>query len=183
LFGQSYQLAGQNPFAQPDIADTGNFSGLQTNVSDYVGRLGVDTGLGPRFTVRGRFDHADFTPQRWEAAATDVIGVVTASAEYLYLSNDPNAGIVTPTSVVTGAASINVLENWRAFGSLSYDVTNKALARDSFGVAFDNSCLTVAVAYNETRDHYTDLTQDRTVMFRLLFRTLGEQDLSANLGQ
>jgi LPS-assembly protein len=182
LFGQSYQLAGDNPFAQKDIADTGNFSGLQTNVSDYVGRISYDTGLGPRFTVRGRFDHADFTPQRWEVEATDVLGPLTATASYLYLREDPNADILSPTSVVTGAAALNLIENWRLFGSLSYDVSNDALARDSFGLAYDNSCLTVAVAYNETRDHYTDLTQDRMVSFRLLFRTLGEQDVSANLG-
>ena len=183
LFGQSYQLAGENPFAQRDIADTGNFSGLQTNVSDYVGRVSYDTGLGPILTVRGRFDHANFTPQRWEADATDVVGAVTATASYFYLRNDPNAGIVTPESVVAGAANLNVIENWRLFGSLAYDVTNNALARDSFGLAYDNSCLTIAVAYNEVRDHYTDLTEDRVLSFRLLLRTLGEQDVSANLGQ
>ena len=76
-----------------------------------------------------------------------------------------------------------MIENWRLFGSVSYDVSHEALARDSFGLAYDNSCLTVAVAYDEVRDHYTDLTQDRILSFRLLFRTLGEQDVSANLGQ
>jgi LPS-assembly protein len=183
LFGQSYQLAGQNPFASPDIADTGNFSGLQNDISDYVGRLSYDTGLGPRFTVRGRFDHSNFTPQRVEAEATDVVGPVTATASYLYLRNDPNADVLNPESVVTAATSVNVIENWRLFGSVSYDVSHEALARDSFGLAYDNSCLTVAVAYDEVRDHYTDLTQDRILSFRLLFRTLGEQDVSANLGQ
>jgi LPS-assembly protein len=182
LFGQSFQLAGENPFAQADIADAGNFSGLETDVSDYVGRLSLDTGLGPRFTARERFDHDDFTMQRAEVEATDVIGPVTASLTYLYLRDDPNAGILTPTSVVTGAAAINVLENWRLFGSLAYDVTNDALARDSIGIAFDNSCLTVSVAYSETRDHYTDLTEDRVLSFRLLFRTLGETSAAANLG-
>jgi LPS-assembly protein len=183
LFGQSYQLAGQNPFATRDIADTGNFSGLQNDVSDYVGRLSYDTGFGPNFTVRGRFDHADFTPQRVEALATDVIGPVTTTASYLYLRNDPNADVLTPESVVTGATSVNVIENWRLFGSLSYDITHETLARDSVGIAYDNTCLTVAVAYDEVRDHYTDLTQDRILSFRLLFRTLGEQDVNANLGQ
>jgi LPS-assembly protein len=182
LFGQSYHLAGENPFAQPDIADTGNFSGLETDISDYIGRLSLDTGLGPRVTARGRFDQEDFTVQRWEVEATNVLGPVTASVSYLYLRDDPNAGILTPTSVVTGAAAINVLENWRLFGSLAYDVTNEALARDSVGVAFDNSCLTVSVAYSETRDHYTDLTENRMLSFRLLFRTLGETNASANLG-
>ena len=40
----------------------------------------------------------------------------------------------------------------------------------------------VAVAYSETRDHYTDLTENRALTFRLLFRTLGGTEASANLG-
>ena len=182
LFGQSYQLAGQNSFAERDIADAGNFSGLETDISDYVGRISLDSGLGPRFAARGRFDQNDFTVQRWEVEATDVIGAVTASASYLYLRNDPNAGVLTPESVVTGAAAVNVLENWRLFGSAAYDFSNEQLARDSFGIAFDNSCVTLSIAYSETRSEYTDLAQDRMVSFRLLLRTLGETGGSAGLG-
>ena len=39
LFGQSYQLFGQNSFQAPDITNTGLESGLDKTVSDYVGRV------------------------------------------------------------------------------------------------------------------------------------------------
>ena len=41
LFGQSYQLAGRNSFRQPDLANVGLESGLDTRASDYVGRFQI----------------------------------------------------------------------------------------------------------------------------------------------
>ncbi len=39
VFGQSYQLFGQNSFAVPDITNTGLDSGLDKTISDYVGSV------------------------------------------------------------------------------------------------------------------------------------------------
>ncbi|MGL4404540.1 MAG: LPS-assembly protein LptD, partial [Notoacmeibacter sp.] len=36
LFGQSYHLAGDNPFAAPDLVFAGAYSGLETKTSDFV---------------------------------------------------------------------------------------------------------------------------------------------------
>lgn len=182
LFGQSYQLAGLNSFSIPDIANVGTLSGLETAVSDYVGRLTVDTGIGPRFTARGRFDESDFSMQRAEVEATNAIGPVTASMSYLYLRDFPNnESVVSPTSVVRGAASINLIDNWRLYGSLAYDITNSALASDSLGIAYDNSCFTFAVAYSETREDYSDVGAQRRLNFLIQLRTLADAQLSANL--
>lgn len=183
VFGQSYQLAGANPFASPDLADTGKFSGLETAASDYVGRLALDTGLGPRLAAHGRFDEKTFDLNRAQIEATNVVGPLTASASYIYLRSDPNAGINTESSAASAAASINFVENWRLFGTVSYDLTKDALASDSLGIAFDNSCLTLAVAYSEVRDSYSDIPNSRQVTFRLLMRTLGETSGAASLGQ
>jgi LPS-assembly protein len=107
---------------------------------------------------------------------------LTASAAYFYLRQNPTDLMLSgPASVVHGAASVNLTENWRAFGSLAYDVAKAAIASNSMGFAFDNSCLTFAVTYNETRKNYTDLQPDRQVNFRLELRTIGQSSVSANL--
>jgi LPS-assembly protein len=183
LFGQSYQLAGANPFAADDLADTGRFSGLETDTSDYVGRIALDTGLGPRLAAHGRFDEKTFDLNRGQLEATNVMGPLTASASYIYLRSDPNAGIDTESSAASASASLNFVENWRLFGTFSYDLTKNALASDSLGIAFDNSCLTLAVAYSEVRDGYSDIPNSRQVSFRLMMRTLGETTGSASLGK
>jgi LPS-assembly protein len=166
LFGQSFNLAGDNPFAQEDTAHAGLASGLETTRSDYVGRLSFDTGVGPRLDFRGRSDESDFQIQR---------GALTASATYLFLRdypNDPDASV--PISVVRGAASLSLHENWRLFGTLAYDIKNEQIASDSIGIAYDDSCLTFSIAYRETREDYSDVVAERQINFLLSLRTLGE---------
>lgn len=182
LFGQSYQLAGLNSFAVPDASNIAVDSGLQTDTSDYVGRLSLDTGVGPRFTARGRFDQGDFSLQRGELEATNAFGPITASAAYLYLRNFPNdPSIDSPTSVLRSAASVNFVENWRLYGAVAYDITNNALASDSVGLAYDNSCVTFALAYSETREDYSDIEPSRKISFLLSLRTLADAKFSTNL--
>jgi LPS-assembly protein len=175
LIGQSFHLAGENPFATPDAAHAGLASGLETDRSDYVGRVSLDSGVGPRLDFRGRFDEKDFEIQRGEIEATNAIGPLTASASYLYLReypNDPDAE--TPISVVRGGASLNFHENWRMFGTVAYDVKNHVIASDSVGLAFDNECVTFSVAYSETREDYSDIVASRQINVLLQLRTLGE---------
>ena len=47
VLGQSYQVGGQNSFAQPDLVNVGAFSGLETPTSDYVGLFGFATPYRP----------------------------------------------------------------------------------------------------------------------------------------
>ncbi len=184
-FGQSYQLAGANPYATQDLAGVGGSvggmsSGLETNVSDYVAGATVNTGLGPRITANGRFDNADFALNRGEVEATAALGPVSASAAYLYLRHNPYDTNLASASVFRGAGSFNLTENWRAFGSVIYDINRDTLAGDGIGLAFDNDCLTFSVAYNEQRKGYTDLPS-RWLTFRLQLRTLGDTSYQTNL--
>jgi LPS-assembly protein len=182
--GESIQLAGANSFAGDATYDVGANSGLDTKYSDYVAGVAVDTGVGPSFSAETRFDHANFELNRAELQATAALGPLTASAAYLYLRDDPLAlyddTLPESASVVRGAASLNFADNWRAFGTLTYDVASSSLAGDSFGVAFDNECLTLSVAYSQTV-----LSDDpnQWLTFRLALRTFGEAGVNANLGK
>ena len=182
LIGQSYQLAGLNSFATDDIANVAALSGLETDRSDYVARLGVNTGIGPRFVARGRFDESNFSVERGEIEATNAFGPVTASLAYLYLRDFPNnESVESPTSVLRGAASINFIENWRIYGSLAYDITNAAVASNSLGLAYDNSCFTFALAYSETLENYSDIGPQRRLSFVIQMRTLASSSFSTSL--
>ncbi len=179
-FGESIQLAGANPYAAADTSNVGAYSGLESNFSDYVAGLALDSGVGPRIEGRARFDHTNFNVNRVELQATSALGPVTASAAYLYLRENPNDGLLTPSSVVRGAASVNLSENWRAFGTMTYDIAKTSIASDSFGFAFDNDCLTLSFAYGET---YASDQPSRTFDFRLALRTFGGSAISSNLNR
>jgi LPS-assembly protein len=77
---------------------------------------------------------------------------------------------------------MNLSDNWRAFGTLTYDLVNTAIAGDSFGIAFDNECLTLSIAYSETHENYSD-SPNRWLNFRLQLRTFGEGNVSTNLNK
>ena len=59
LLGRSVQLAGENSFALRDHALTGIGSGLESDWSDYLARLTVNTGLGVAVPGRVRVDDED----------------------------------------------------------------------------------------------------------------------------
>ena len=189
-FGQSYHLAGTNPYATQDLAGvggslapsgmSGSLSGLDTTASDYVAGAMIDTGLGPRITASGRFDNADLSINRGELQATAALGPVSASAAYVYLRNNPYNTTLASASVVRGSASVSISDNWRAFGNVTYDVANDTVASNGIGLAFDNECLTFAVAYNETRSGYSD-NPGRWLNFRLQLRTFGDTSLQTSL--
>jgi LPS-assembly protein len=182
--GESIQLAGTNSFAGDATYGVGANSGLDTKYSDYVAGVSVDTGVGPSISAETRFDQSKLDLNRAEIQATTALGPVTASAAYLYLRDDPLSlyenATATSASVVRGAASIALADNWRAFGTLTYDVVSHSVAGDSFGIAFDNECLTLSVAYSQTV-----LSDDpnQWLTFRLALRTFGEGGINANLGK
>ncbi len=178
--GQSILLAGTNSFALDPTSNVGAYSGLETALSDYVTGVSLDTGTGPRLTARARFDEKTLNVNRTELQATTAIGPITASASYLYLRSNPNVGITTPASVVRGAASVNMSENWRAFGTVTYDFAKATVASDSLGLAFDNECLTLSIAYSET---YASDQPSRWLNFRIALRTFGDAAVSGNLNK
>lgn len=176
LFGQSRMLAGQNSFAVKDIADVGAYSGLETDVSDYVGRLSFGS-TRTKVSLRGRFDEEDLSVQRAEIGVSQTMSWFSGSVAYGYLRDVPTAGIVEQ-SFVDLQASVNVADRWRMFGSAVYDVANKYVSKDSVGLAYDDSCVSLSIAYTESRN---TLIPDRSLTFRLNLRTLAEGAVNANI--
>ena len=66
LFGQSYQLFGQNSFAVPDAVNTGLNSGLETSRSDYVARVAYQPDNIYAFISRFLLDENSFQVRRVE---------------------------------------------------------------------------------------------------------------------
>lgn len=181
LAGQSFQLAGRNSFATPDVAMTGVGSGLDSDRSDYVGRLTLDSGRGISVTGRGRFDNDDFSLNRGEVGGTVARGRNSATLGFAYLRKRPEVGIVEDRRELTGAAVVAVTDTWSVTGSATYDLQNKGLVTHSIGLAYDDECFNLSARYSETRDRYSDIVTDKQVFLRLNLRTLGDTALTSKL--
>lgn len=80
--------------------------------------------------------------------------------------------------MVSGRASVRVFDRWRAFGSAVYDLSESDLQKNSLGIAYDDSCVSLSIAYNETRG--IDIP-DRSLTVRVLLRTLAEGHVSSSI--
>jgi LPS-assembly protein len=180
LFGQSYKLAGENPFAQPDLVSAGAFSGLDTNVSDFVGAVGLNNGIGFTALADARFDKDDFAVRRAGVGATASNGLTSVTGRYDFIDAQPLYGFPNDRQEVSLGASAHLTENWKVFGSGTYNLEVNDLVNNSIGFSYADECFTYSMAYSESKTlAYTgnvlapnDTT--RNIGFFVSFRTLGD---------
>ncbi|MCC0020491.1 MAG: LPS-assembly protein LptD [Nitratireductor sp.] len=179
--GQSYHLAGKNSFAQRDLVNAGLDSGLESDVSDYVASVDLNTGDGLTLGASGRFDKDNAEVNRAVAGARFVNENLTFTGNYVFINEQPRYGASEDRHELRGAASVKLDDRWRVFGSANYDIVNDQLYSYGIGLAYDDSCTSFSVAFQQSDDRYTGATNERSVMFRLGLRTLGETDYKYKL--
>lgn len=174
IFGQSYHIAGENSFAAPDLVNAGAYSGLETPTSDYVGLVGFSTPLGFSSSVSARLDEQTFELRRAELKA-GISGTlpVAVTAKFAYIQAQPLYGFPNDRNEFSVGGSLRVLENWRIFGSGTYDFTSDVLTSDSAGFAYDDECFSYSMTYTQTRNAITE-EESTSVGFNVSFRTIGD---------
>ena len=173
IFGQSYHLAGQNPFGQPDLVNAGAYSGLESATSDVVGLVGVTSPGSTSFAVGGRFDEKTLEMRRFDARAGTRIGPVSVSGNYAYIQKQALYGYPQDRQQVSLSTAAKVAEYWRVFGSGTYDFQSSTLVSNSIGFTYDDECFTFTFTASQTRaPGATTPTNSFGVQFSL--RTIGD---------
>ncbi len=173
LFGQSYQLDGENSFASPDLVNAGAFSGLETETSDFVGLAGFASPQGLSASVSARLDEQTMELRRAELRAGYVTAPLTLTAKYAFIQQQPLYGFPEDRRELTLAGSTQLRESWRVFGSATYDFETNVLVRDAVGFAYDDECFSYTMTLSETRDRFTE-ESTQSVGFNVSFRTIGD---------
>lgn len=172
--GQSIHLAGQNSYAQRDLVNAGLESGLETDRSDYVLSANVDNGRGFAVGVGGRFDEHDLAFRRGEIAASYSGAQLALTGNYIFIDSQPDYAYAVPRQEANGTASVRLDDNWRAFGSMSYDIEQANLYSRGIGFAYDDSCFSFSIAYQETEERYDGDASEASLFFRIGLRTIGD---------
>lgn len=176
--GQSFQLAGANSFAMATRYDTGDYSGLEHDISDYVADMSVTTDMGLSAGAGVRLDRETLAANRVTAQVLGMSGPLTAALTYAFIRSQPDIGIDSDRSQLQLASSLRLNENWRLFGSTRYDLVNNDFVRHALGIAYDVEEFSVSLSYADDR---TTSPSDRTVYLRAGFRTLGTTSTSVGL--
>lgn len=175
MFGQSYHLNGENSFAAPDLVNVGANSGLESDRSDYVGLVGVSGPSGISASLSGRFDE-----QTWEVRRSEVKlgyngGPLALSARYAFIQAQPDYGFSDDRHEVAFGGSAQFAENWRVFGSGTYDLKEKVMVKNGIGFGYADECFTYLMTYSQTRSRdSSDRKVTQSIGFNITFRTLGD---------
>ena len=180
LFGQSYQLFGTNSFAVGDITNTGLGSGLDTTVSDYVGRVSYQPNSIFMLTTRGRFDENTFAVRRFEVEGRANFDRWTLQVLYGNYAPQPQLGFLTRREGVLGAASVKLTENWILLGSARYDLFADQFNQTRVGVGYVDDCLLLSANWltGYTYNGTANPTKSNTFMLQMSLRTLGADALA-----
>lgn len=182
LVGQSYQLAGENSFAQTDLALAGIESGLETARSDYVGSVALLTPIGLQFGAQARLDDESWGLERTDLSTAYKRGRFSGSVAYSFIAAQPISGFPVDRQQVTTTAAVKLTDEWSAFGSLGYDLENSEFIQRSFGLAYMNDCFSLSASYQNITDRYEQNPSESTLLFRVGLRTIADADFSYGLG-
>jgi LPS-assembly protein len=173
IFGQSYQIAGENSFDAPDLVNAGAFSGLETDTSDFVALAGLASPNGFSASVSGRFDERTFEARRAEVKAAYTGAPVALTSSYTFIQKQELYGFDKDRHEVSLGASTRLNEHWRLFGSGTYDIENSFMARKGIGFSYADECFTYLMTFSETRSSRT-AEKTQNIGFNISFRTLGD---------
>ncbi|MFK5981071.1 MAG: LPS-assembly protein LptD [Rhizobiaceae bacterium] len=170
--GQSFHLAGTNSFAQNDLTNAGDESGLETARSDYVASIALNSGKGVILGLSGRFDEKTFKLRRTELGAQYTSSLLSMNTSYIFTDAQPNYASIADRHEINASGSLKLNDNWRAFGNVSYDIQNNSMISDGIGLAYDDECYSFSVSYNNSRSRTGDTT-GTTIGFKFGLRTIG----------
>ena len=179
--GQSFHLHGKNSFAERDVVNAGLESGLESDKSDYVASIDVNTGMGLSFGAAGRFDEKSTEIRRGEVGARYVDPSLAISTSYIFIDEQPNYGFANERHEIRSSASVKLGEYVRLFGSGAFDIENDEMFSRTLGVAYDDSCFSLSVAYSESDDRYSGEAVERSINFRIGLRTIGQSEFNRKL--
>ena len=184
LFGQSYQLFGQNSFTVGDITNTGLDSGLDKPLSDYVARIAYQPNSTYMISAHARFDEATFAVQRFELetrANFDRWGFNFLFGDY---AAQPELGFLTRREGFLAGTSFKITSNWVLLGSAGYDIHAGQFNQSRIGIGYVDDCLLLAFNYVTSYVYNGTASPilNNSYLLQLSLRTLGG-DVLAQGGQ
>jgi LPS-assembly protein len=173
LFGESYQLFGQNSFSVADITNTGLGSGLDTTRSDYVGRVAFQPNGIYTFSTRFRLDHDTFAMQRLEVEASANFDRWNASVLYGDYAAQPQLGFLTRREGILTSGAYKIDQNWIVNAGIRYDIENVKPSQYRLGFGYIDDCFMATFQYYSDYTFAGSLPSSQTYLLQISLRTLG----------
>jgi LPS-assembly protein len=166
FIGQSYRFNEDREF-QPG-------SGLETELSDIVGRVSVSPNNLLDFIYRFRVNAERFEARRNEVTMSAGPSRLRLDLTYIFLDQEATVGQVGDRQEVTAALNVGLTNYWSAFANGRRNVEDDEFISLGGGLQYSDECLIfrASISRRFTRDR--DLVPSNTILFQFIFKNLGE---------
>jgi LPS-assembly protein len=212
MVGQSSQIAGANSYSTADAANVGLNSGLDSRVSDIVGRFAFAPNSFFSFVGKGRFDKDNLVAKRLDLFSTINFDPISLQLQYANYASQPAIGFGFRRQGLSATGRYDITKNYFLNGTVTFDMSrylynkyteNPALytpytginligtaplfsvAALGAGIGYHDECTTLSINYSQIYQpqSYTGLpARNQSVMVTLQFRTLGEARFNDGMG-
>ncbi|HKF72445.1 MAG TPA: LPS assembly protein LptD [Stellaceae bacterium] len=171
LVGESYRLQRNGPFLPG--------SGLNTQRSDVVGRLSVSPQPYLDLVYRFRLDSQSLASRRQEIDALGGPRSLRLKIGYINIAQDPLVPDLQKRHQITGQAIAQLSQYWSValFGTRDIGSSTNTL-NSGVAATYRDECLSFSAAVTHVGTRDRDVRPGTTVLFSVIFKNLGEVDLT-----
>ncbi len=174
VFGQSYQVAGQNAYDTPFYST----SGLATDDSDFVGGLYLQAASYIGLTAQSRFDHETFDIKRTDLGSSAHYGPVQASVNYADVTAEQGLANNQPRKEILAGGSLALSTDWSLLGNIRYDLQEDQTITDGVGLRYQDDCFLLDLVYQRSFVHDQDIKPDERFMINFMLKYIGAYSLT-----
>jgi LPS-assembly protein len=169
VFGQSYQLAGQNEF------DTAFYrsAGLATDASDYVTGVYLQATSNVSLIAQTRFDQQNLELKRSDLGSEVRYGPADLKVNYADVTAEPGLAAGQPRQEVLTAATLALTKDWSLLGNLRFDLETDQTITDGLGLQYQDDCFLLAVTYQRSFISDQDIKPDERFVVNFNLKYLG----------
>ena len=172
FLGQSYRFIEDDTFAPG--------TGLEDQLSDYVGRLRVSPGRQVLMGYRTRFDKDSFAPRRNELQLTVGPPAFVVNANYVFFDNQTSKEFAAREEI-NGGVNAKITRFWRAGFGARHDLEQSDLRSIAATLVYEDECFIFDTVIRRDFFQDRDLEPSDAIIFRLTFKTLGDIQTGASL--
>ncbi len=167
-------FAGQSQRMKEDTNFTQS-SGLREESSDVVGRLRVSPGSWFDLLYRFRYDPDSGVARRHQVGTTFGPPALKIGLSYLFLDETGTNTQFGDREEAVGSFNARLTNRWSATGRLHKNLaSNGGTVSQAMGLTYMDECFTFLVQATKNYSADRDLQPSDSLMFRLIFRNLGE---------
>ena len=183
LFGQSYQLFGQNSFAVPDTVNTGLSSGLANQPLGLCGarRLPAGQHLHLHLAFPARRGDLQRAPGRGRGAR-QFRPLAAHRRSTAITTQQPEIGFLERRQAVTGQVTFKFTQNWSVLGVGALRSSRRSqINQHRVGLGYIDDCFAISLNYMTDYNYSGTTTTDNKVMLVINLRTIGGTSFSQGL--